>query len=61
MNAHVWEFLRCSLGFDVVLVDNFGFGPWTRIGLANTPGYYPYEGTSLTTYTFGLRLTVALP
>jgi len=61
VDAHVWEFLRSSVGLDVALDDHFVFGPWVRVGLASTPAYYPSEAGTLTTIVLGIRLTVVVP
>src|SRR5689334_7455879 len=31
VNSHVWEYLRLSVGLDIVLGDHFAVGPWFRV------------------------------
>jgi hypothetical protein len=60
IDAHVWEYLRLSVGVDFVPWANFAIGPWFRYGFASTKGPYA-TGTELQTASVGLRLTVAIP
>jgi hypothetical protein len=60
VNTHVWEYLRCSVGLDVVIGDYFAVGPWFRVGFGTHHDIDP-TSTFLATYVFGLRLSTALP
>jgi hypothetical protein len=60
VDSHVWEYLRCSAGLDVVLGDHFAIGPWFRFGLASTHDIDPGSST-LATYVLGLRVSTAIP
>lgn len=60
VNSHVWEYLRMSAGADVVVGEHFAIGPWFRVGLASRHDIDP-SSTFLATYTFGIRVSAAVP
>jgi hypothetical protein len=60
VDTHLWEYLRTSVGLDVVIGDHFAVGPWFRIGLASSHDIDP-ASTFLATYVFGLRVSAAIP